>query len=139
MSTKAIIAAVVGAIAYFLLGWLVYGLLLMDYYTAHTIHYEGLMKSDMNLPILFLDNLSWAFLLSFIFDRWAGIRTFKGGLFGGLIIAFFAGLSMNLYYLSAMNLFTTGLLFADLLANMFVNAIVGGVIGFMLGIGQKGD
>ena len=49
MDKKIITAAIVGAIVSFLLGWLIYGFLLMDYYTEYSVRYEGLMKDPPEL------------------------------------------------------------------------------------------
>ncbi|MBK9328158.1 MAG: hypothetical protein IPM95_02355 [Sphingobacteriales bacterium] len=44
MNARVLIAALAGAVASFLLGWLFYGFLLPDFYAAHSLHYAGLEK-----------------------------------------------------------------------------------------------
>ena len=46
MTTKAIIAAIAGGIVAFLLGWLVFGILLDGFYTAHSTQYAGLIQKS---------------------------------------------------------------------------------------------
>lgn len=137
MSTKAILAAVAGAVLAFLLGWVIYGMLLMDYFESNSTHYEGLMKEMPNLFLIFVNNLIWGFLLSFIFYRWAGIKTFSGGIVGGIIIALPIALSFDLYIIGGMNLFTPTLVVVDVLASTVIWALCGGLIGFILGTGKK--
>lgn len=137
MSTRAILAAVVGSISSFLLGWLIFGILLMDYYTANTTHYDGLMKEMPNLVLVFLNGLIWSLLLAFIFERWAGIKTILGGIKGGVIIGLPIMLSFNLFLLARMNLFTPTLVVVDVIANTIFTALVGGLIAFILGYRKK--
>ncbi|MBK7856274.1 MAG: hypothetical protein IPJ79_16525 [Bacteroidetes bacterium] len=49
MNKKVIAAAIAGAITTFMLGWLIYGMLLMDFMEANTVKYEGLMLNPQNL------------------------------------------------------------------------------------------
>ena len=64
MDKKIITAAIVGAIVSFLLGWLIYGFLLMDYYTAYSVKYEGLMKDPPEFWAYFANGLCWSYLLA---------------------------------------------------------------------------
>jgi len=88
MSTRAILAGIAGAVFAFFLGWLIFGILLMDYYTANTTSYPGLMKEMPNLVLIFLSQLIMGLLFAFIFERWAGIKTFGRGIVGGIILGF---------------------------------------------------
>jgi hypothetical protein len=56
MNARVLIAAFAGAIAYFLLGWLVYGILTPDFYATHSLtqYYNGLEKI-MSIKITFPD------------------------------------------------------------------------------------
>lgn len=137
MYTKILLATLLGGVVMFLLGWLVFGILLMDYYTANTTHYDGLMKEMPNLGLIFLANLLMAFLYAFIFQRWAGIRTFVGGLNGGMIIGLLFTLIMDLMFISGMNLYPASLIVVDVIVNTIMAGIVGGVIGWFLGTGKK--
>ena len=92
MTKKLILAALAGSVAQFLLGWLVYGLLLANFISTQTVHYEGLMK-DMNtgsfMILVFIAGLVMSFLISYIFQRWGKLDTFLKGLNGGLFFGFF--------------------------------------------------
>jgi hypothetical protein len=137
MSFKAILAGFAGAILAFLLGWVIYGMLLMGYFESNTTHYEGLMKDTPNLLLIFLNNLIWSLLLAFIFYKWAGVKSFAGGIKGAIIITLPISLSIDLYFVSGMNLFTPVLVVVDVIASTIMWAIVGGLIGFILGAGKK--
>ena len=99
MSTRAILAGIAGGIFAFLLGWLIFGMLLMDFYTANTTEYAGLMKDPPSIVLILLCNLIWGLLFAFVFDKWAGFRTIGRGIVGGIILGLSIMLSFDLYLL----------------------------------------
>ena len=60
MKLSTIVAALVGAVVMFLLGWLFFGLLLATYFNSNMIKYPGLAKDPPDFICLFLFNLVWA-------------------------------------------------------------------------------
>ena len=137
MSTKAILAAVAGTIFAFLLGWLIYGILLMDYFESNVIPYEGLMKETPDMIVIIINNILWAFLFAFIFHRWAGIKTIIGGMTAALIITLPVSLSMDLYVWGSMNLYPFKLVIVDVISSTVLWVLVGGLMGYILGTGKK--
>jgi hypothetical protein len=137
MNAKLILASVIGAVVAFLLGWLIFGIILMGFYEANTTQYTGLMKEVPNLFLMIIANFFMAFLLSFIFQRWAGFKTFMQGLNGGMLIGFCVGLSYDLFFIAMMNLYNTKVMVVDVLANTILMGIVGGVIALILGYEKK--
>jgi hypothetical protein len=137
MNAKLILASVIGAVVAFLLGWLIFGIILMGFYEANTMQYTGLMKEVPNLFLMIIGNFFMAFLLSFIFQRWAGFKTFMQGLNGGMLIGFCVGLSYDLFFIAMMNLYNTKVMVVDVLANTILMGIVGGVIALILGYEKK--
>ncbi len=142
MIIRVLAATVAGGIVFFFLGWLIFGLLLAEFMKAHTINYPGLLKEPMpDMIALAVANLAWAWLIAFIFDYWAGIKTFVTGLKGGALIMFPLILGINLQYLAFMNLYQ-GLapLIVDVIGATVMGAISGGVIGLVLGmVGKKAE
>lgn len=139
MTTKVLLAALAGGIAAFLLGWLIFGMLLMGYSEANMVHYDGLMKGEgeMNLPLLFISNVLIALLLAYIGHR-MGVSSLVGGLVMGTIVGFLFYLSVDLSFLSMMNLFANRtMVVVDVLANTVWTAGVGAVVGLMLGRGKS--
>jgi len=86
--TKLLIATLIGSIAYFLLGWLVYGVLFADALTIAPEFRESVQypEDEFKIGLMYLSCLTWAGLLAYIFMRWANISTFMGGLKAGVII-----------------------------------------------------
>src|SRR5438874_7390180 len=99
MLVRVLAATVAGGIVFFVVGYILFALLLDPIIKPYMIQYPGLMKEPMP-DILFLAiwNLTMAFLFAFVFDYWASIRTFVGGLKGGFILMVISVLITNLPY-----------------------------------------
>ncbi len=131
---KVSIAAIVGAVVSFFLGWLLYGFLLKDFMEAHMNNSTMRPEEDMIWWAMILSNLAWAFLLAYIFNRWANISTLGAGLSAGALISllFSVSLSLGWYAFSTLYVDMTGML-VDIAMSTIMGAIVGAVIGLVLG------
>jgi len=139
MNSKTIIAAVVGAIASFLLGWVVYGMLLVDYFKSNTVQYEGMMlpEGEMKLWAIFISNLASSWLFAWLFSR-MNVRTFAGGFQTGAIINFVWALAIDMMFYSMMNWFANStIIVVDVIVNAIFGGIIGGIIAMMLGRTEK--
>jgi hypothetical protein len=138
MNTRVLAATVAGGAALFLLGFLVYGILLDAWMRAQTVPHPGLMLESPRFVTLIIANLVWAMLVALIFDRWASIGTFTGGLIGGAMITFFMGLYYDLMNVSFMNMFSSFTpVVVDIIAFTVIGGISGGVVGAVLGMMGK--
>ena len=138
MNTRVIVASVAGGAALFLLGFLIYGLLLEGWMRSQMVEYKGLMNETPNFVTLIIANIVWALLVALIFDRWASISTFIGGLIGGAMISFLMILYYDLMNVSFMNLFTGfTAVFVDVVAFTLIGALAGGVVAAILGMMYK--
>ena len=137
MNTKVLLATLAAGIVAFFFGWLVFGILLADFYTANTTVYEGLVKTPPNFLMIFISNLCMAFLIAYIFNRWAGIKTAGEGAQAGLIIGGLVALTYDLFLYATMNLFTPTIIAVDIIGNGVFGAIVGAIVGLVLGTGKK--
>jgi len=132
-------ATIAGGIAFFITGFVVYGLILDPMVIKPNMNvYPGLVKEMPDFIPLVLSNLVSALLLAYIFDKWAGIRTFVGGLKGGAVVYFLMSVGFQLMLISFMNLSKNYIpLVADLVGSTVMGAIGGGVIGQVLGMMNK--
>ncbi len=139
MLMRVLAATVVGGITIFVLGFLIYGLLLDPYMKANMVEYAGLIKDPPGWAALVGANMANALLFAYIFDKWAGIKTFVGGLKGGAIIMFLISLTLDLQFLAFMNLWKGGPLpiVVDIIGATVLGALAGGVIGAVLGMMNK--
>lgn len=139
MLTRVLGATVAGGIAFFILGFLIYGLVLDPMVMKPNMkEYAGLMNETPVWVPLVLANFVSAFLLAYIFEQWAGIRTFIGGMRGGAIVWFLISLSFQLMFAAFMNLsknYTPAV--ADVVGSTVMGALGGGVIGSVLGMMNK--
>lgn len=132
---KRILATLAGFVVFFMLGWLLYGFLLMDFFAANSGSATGTMReeTDMVWWALILGNLFQAYLLVYIFGKWANITTFGGGFSAGLIIGLILGFAVNLSWYGTMNLSNLTATLVDPFVSGVMMAITGGVIGWVLG------
>ena len=135
MITRILVAALVGGIVMFGLGFLIYGMLLEPYMKANmTAEAVKLMKNPPNFVLLVVSNLMLALVLAVIFERWASIKTFVSGAIAGAIIVFLMALGIDLQFAATMNLMNGFVpVIVDVLAATAMGAITGGVIGLVLG------
>lgn len=140
MLTRVLAATVAGGIAFFILGFLIYGLLLDPMVMKPNMNPDALKlmnETPVWIPLV-LANLVSALLLAYIFDKWAGIRTFMGGLQGGAIVMFLIALSFQLMFVAFMKMSNNYIpAVADVVGSTVMGAIGGGVIGQVLGMMNK--
>ena len=132
---KRVLATLAGTVSMFLLGWILYGMLLMDFFASNMGSASNVMRADEDMIFwaLIIGNVFQAYLLVYIFSKWGDIKSFGSGLKAGatigLILAF--GIDLVMYATTnSMNL--TGTL-VDPFVVMVMMGITGGVIGAMLG------
>jgi hypothetical protein len=125
---KILRGTVFGGIAYFLLGWLVWGILLMDFLSANMNQCANRPEGEMVWWAIILSNLVAALLLTLVLN-WAKAKKILDGLkFGAL----FGILLVSIFDLSSWSMTTMfsniGALLVDILVSTVVLAIVGLVI-----------
>jgi hypothetical protein len=133
MKSKLIISTITGGITYFILGFLVYGLLFADSFTPNA----AIVKEPMVMWAMALSCLIFAFLIALVSQRWAGVKTFSGGFITGIIIGALVSASVDLGMFSMYNLMTLNTILLDIVLNAVMSGITGGVIGLVLGSGTK--
>ena len=135
-TTKLLVGTFVGSIANFLGGWVIFGMLLMKTMESSTV--AGVSKAEPNILGIFASGLVYSFLLAYIFERWAGIRTLQTGAMAGAIITGLATLSFNIGLFSMANWFTSfsGVI-VDVIANIALGAVTGAAIGWFSGFNRK--
>ena len=138
MITRVLVATLAGAIVMFLLGYLIFGVLLNSFMQANVNQYAGMIKDPPNFMLLIGANLVLAWLLAFVGDYWAGIRNFASGLKLGALITFPVVLWSDLQFESFANIYIGFVpIIVNVLAGTLLGAIAGGVIGLVLGIVDK--
>lgn len=134
---KILIAGIAGGVIFFLLGWLVYGVILMDFMTANSGPAASLQKKMPDMVPLVFSNLAWGFLFAIILGKWSyGISVTEGALRAaliGLLVSLFIDLSMY----ATTTMLTLNCILADVAATT-INALIGGAaITWILSMGKK--
>lgn len=127
-TTKVLVGGIVGGIAYFLLGWLIYGMLLMNYMSQNSV--AGVMRpqDEMIWWSLILSNLIFGFLISYILNQVGRIsKISKGASIAGVVgLLASAGYDLGMYATS--NVSTLNAILADVAAFTVMSFIVGAII-----------
>lgn len=135
-TNRILLAAIVGGIVFFLLGFLVYGVLLIKFFADNQGTAQGVMKDPPTMWALAIGNLAWGFLLAIVFGRWAGIKTFSTGARAGIVIGALMAATYNFNSLGTTNITTLNAVLVDIVVFALMNALIGGVVGWMLGRGK---
>ncbi len=132
---KRIMATLAGFVVLFLLGWLLYGMLLMDFYASNSGSATGVMRdeSDMVWWALIVGNVLQAYLLVYIFGKWANITTFGSGLQAGATIGLILGFAFNLTMFATTNMMNLTAALVDPFVGAVMLGLTGGVVGMVLG------
>ncbi len=138
-SKKLLIGTLVGGIALFLLGYLFYGLLLMNFFTQHSHAPAGADKamSDIIWWALILGNFVTGALLTYVILK-AGNASSIGKAAGiAATVGLLTTLGTDLVRYATANSFDHTALLADVVVFTIMTAITGGIIGAVLGMGKK--
>ncbi len=124
---------VVGGVAYFLLGWLLYGVLLMNYMSANMNQCAALPMGEMVWWAMVVSNLLSALLLTLVLI-WSGAKKILDGLKIGAIVGILFASSIDLSFWSMTRMFNNfGVLLVDVVAATLLASIVGLVIVLLWG------
>jgi hypothetical protein len=142
MLTRVLAGTVAGAVVFFLGGWLIYGIILKSYFDGTmSASAKSVMNTEPNFVPLILAQFAFGALFAIIFERWAAIRTFAGGLKAGALIMFLIALGFDLQMSAFFKDMHVGSpympLVVDLIAATTLGALAGGVIGLVLGMMNK--
>lgn len=137
-TNKFIVGGIIGGVAYFLLGWVVWGMLLMDFMSSHTTEAgKAVMRgeADMVWWAMIVANLLMGFLVSYILSK-AGVKSAAGGVMVGIVVSLLLAGSFDLMIYAQMDMGDTTLIAVDIVASTLVGAVVGGIVGWYLGTGK---
>lgn len=128
MCKKIITGTVAGGISYFLLGWLFYGILFMDFFSANMNQCANKADGSIEWWSLILSNLIIALFLTLVL-KWSGANRIVDGLKTGALFGILFTLTINLSFWSMTTMYSNfGTLLTDVLVNTVMLAVTGMVI-----------
>ena len=133
--TKFLIATLIGGVAYFFLGWGMFGMVLngemgIPKNITDVVQYP---EAEFKISYMAISCFVWASLFVFIFMRWANISTFMGGLKAGLLISFLIVLAINLGLAAQFRLFNMNTTMLNIIGDLVCSGLMAGLIGWFLG------
>jgi hypothetical protein len=137
-TNKFLLGGIIGGVANFLLGWLVWGMLLMNFMKENSNQTSGVFRSENEMVwwAMIVGNLSLGFLLSFIINK-AKINSAGSGAFAGATAGLFVAVGIDCMMYAQVYLFNAKAMAVDVAASVVVSAIVGAIIGWFNGRGAK--
>ena len=129
-----IISGLVGAIVLFILGFLFYAVLFMDFFENHAPPgMEGVMKEMPNLGLVFAGNLALGLMLAYVFEKLASIRTFSKGLYVGFVLGLLISLYFDLIFLGTSNFMSSTTIAVDVVISTVIIGLSAAVVAMILG------
>jgi hypothetical protein len=129
---KLTVGGIVAGIIFFFLGWLIYGILLMDFMKAHPGTMGGYDKAAPDMLWLVIGNLLSGFLMAYIFTK-ANVNTLMSGLIVGATVGVLMSASYDCMNYGLTNLLSKKMMMADVLAAAVLSGITGAITGAVMG------
>jgi hypothetical protein len=136
---KFLVSGIVGGIVSLLAGYLLFGMLLMDFAAKNAGSATGVMRADTEMIwwAMILGNIFYGLFYSYVYNRWANISSFGAGASAGFVIGLLSGAAMCLIMYSTSNLTNLTGTVVDILGRAVLGLLVGGTVGVMNGLGAK--
>lgn len=134
-TSKFVIGGVIGGVVFFLLGWLIYGMLLMDFMTQHmSSAAASVMRPEAEWPwwAMIIGNIGLGFLLSYVISK-SNAAGVSAGAVTGAVVMFLVSFSIDFMMYAQMNLTDLTGVFVDIITSAVIGAIVGAVVGWWNG------
>jgi hypothetical protein len=132
-TNRILLGGLTGGVVFFLLGWIVYGMLLMDYMTANCKQCAA-----RPMPEMILSNMALGFLIALVLS-WSETKSIMAGAKVAGIIGLLLSLSIDLSFYSMTTMYSSLIpIFVDVAAYTVMSAITGTAIVSVMGLVKKG-
>ncbi len=133
---KMLIGTVVGGVTFFLLGGLIYAVILADFYEANLGSATGVLRE---LPIMWamvVSQLGMAAVVTYVFLL-SDVASASNGLKTGAILGLLLGIAISFDLYSVTNWSNSTVAFVEPLVWVVRTALAGAAIGWALGRGRR--
>ena len=125
---KILRGTIFGGITYFILGWVIYGILLMDFTVNNFNQCAARPDGVMIMWAITLSSFILALLLT-LFLKWSGAKGVVGGLKIGALFGLLLGLSIDLAQYSMTTMFNS---FTALIVDVIIWVIIIAIMGLVI-------
>lgn len=132
MAKKVAIGTGVGFVTLFILGYLVYEVLMKGSMAEMQAAAGACMSTEPQFAYIILATLVQSLLISMVLYKF-NVASFQGGLINTAWVFLLIGLWYDIWFHAAMPWFTTNMAIMDVVMNTIQSAIAGGVIGWVYG------
>jgi len=130
MNTKLLFGGIIGAVVLFLLGWLLYGILLADTMAQYTNPACARPMEEMNMGMMILGNLFWGLTLSYILSNWSGAVNMTSGATAGAVIGCLYALAYGFMMYSTTTMVNS---ITPVILDAVISAVMYGAAGAAIG------
>ena len=133
---KLLLGGIAGAATNFLLGWLIFGTLLVDFMNKHPGASGNIGRAEPDFLYLVIGNLCMGLLFAYIFIK-ANINSLGRGFINGAIMGALMSAGYNCIWYATTTAVSKNSMMADVGGSIVMFAISGAVIGMIVGMGKK--
>ncbi len=131
-SKSNLLATLAAGIFFFLGGYLLWGILTVDFFAGHAGSATGVMKDTPDLIYIAVGCLLQAFFMSLIYGKWArGIHSAKEGFQFGALVGAFTGFGIGILMYGVTNLSDMTAVFAEGVLEVIFTGIGGAIIALV--------
>lgn len=132
MYKKVILSALGGAVAFTLLGGLIFEVLLKDLMAEMMAAMGSAVNPEPSIVLVILANLTLSVLLALLLNRF-NVSTFNGGAMASVWIVFLIILWFDIWMFATFSFMTPKMMAIDIVSNTITGTLAGGVIGWIQG------
>jgi hypothetical protein len=136
MSNKVLMGGIIGGIAFFILGWLIYGMALQNFMKENMNQCMMKPMEQMTWWAMIISCLATGYLIAVIFG-WGNINDAMGGAKAGAIVGLLIALSYDLGFWAMSSMYSNmTAMIVDIIVGTVMMAIGGAIIAWWMGRGK---
>mgnify|MGYP006357159511 FL=1 len=128
---KWVIGGITGGVLFFLLGWLIYGMLLTSFMESHMGAAGNIMRTEPDFLYLAIGNLAMGFAVAYVLLK-ANVSSMAGGFVTAGIFGLLIGVGFDCMMYATSTVISKTAMAADVAASTVMTAIVGAVVAMVI-------